>query len=97
MKAKAREVTKTEIVYEITKEELEEIKREAGVELRRRIASYMWFCHNNFIFGRSLTWEQLCQLLYEVLDFVCGKTNYISNTYKYSFDDYVRAKIDGEI
>ena len=84
-----REVVKEQIIYEITKEELEQLKRDERNKGRDEMISYIGFCLSNFsydlnLYGTSEFISQLC-------DFIKGTTIGIENTYNYSFRDYIRS------
>lgn len=84
-----REVVKEQIIYKITKEELERLKSDERTKGRAEMISYIGFCLSNFsydlnLYGTSEFISQLC-------DFIKGTTIGIENTYNYSFRDYVKS------
>ena len=88
MKEIKREVTKEQTVYEITKEELEEIKRIERGRGRNDIIGYVGFCGENYKLQLNIAGcVKFCE---EIIDFMLDRTNYISNVYGYSFKDYLR-------
>lgn len=87
MKEIKKEITTEQIIYEITKEELESIKKEARSKGRRDIAGYIGFTLGNFNYKLNL--GGAVSFLSALSDFLCFKTNTIPNTYGYSLWDYI--------
>ena len=88
MKEIRREVVKEQIVYEITKEELEELKREARNKGRQDVIDYFIFTFQNYRYELNLK-GVLC-LFENIVDFLSDKTNIIENIYGCSFRDYIK-------
>lgn len=82
-----KEVTQKQVVYEITKEELEAIKREERNKGRNDIAEYIGFSIRNFY----LKWNVggALEFITCLVDFINKDTSMIENTYDYSFEDFV--------
>lgn len=87
MKEIKKEVTKEQIVYEITKEELEAIKRKERIGGRNDILGYMRFSIKFYRYKLNIRGMEL--LIENLIDFVSGKTNIIENACGYSLHDYV--------
>jgi hypothetical protein len=85
-----REVVKEQIIYEITKEELEQLKRDERIKGRHEVCDYIDFCLRNFRF--ELNVGGLCRLIPQLCDFIRGTSVGIENTYNYSFKDYIQLK-----
>ena len=83
-----RTVEKEQVVYEITKKELEQIKRTERNKGRNDIIGYVGFCGQNYKLQLNIAGcVSLCE---EIIDFMLGRKNYISNVYEYSFNDYIQ-------
>lgn len=87
MKEIKREITKEQIVYEITKEELDAIKTAERNKGRVDVLNYFIFSIKNYRYKINLTGMQ--NLIENIVDFSSNKTNGIENTYGYSFHDYI--------
>ena len=85
MKEIKKEITKEQIVYDITKEELEAIKKEARIKGRKDIINYFSFSMKNYYYVLNIGGMQ--HLFENIIDFLSGKTNTIRNSYGYSFRD----------
>ena len=89
MKEIKREITKEQIVYEITKEELEAIKMKERNEGRVDVLNYFTFSITNYKYEMNLRGMQ--NLIENIVDFLSNKTNAIENIYGYSFHDYINS------
>lgn len=87
MKEIRKEITTEQIVYEITKEELEKIKRDERVNGRYDIIRYLIFTMQHYRY--ELNVGGMMKFIKELIQFLGGETNVIKNTFRYSFDDYV--------
>lgn len=87
MKEIKREVTKEQIVYEITKEELNKIKREARNEGRQDVLEYIRFAIKRY--RLKMNFGGITEFFSELVDFVCQESHTIRNTVNYSFWDYI--------
>lgn len=83
-----KEITQKQVIYEITKEELDEIKREERNKGRDDIAGYIAFSIKNFYL--QMNFGGLTKLFSCLVDFLNQNSSMIKNTYGYSFSDYVR-------
>ena len=88
MKEVRKEILTEQIVYEITKEELEEIKRNERTNGRYDIVGYLSFAMKNYIYEINL--GGMMSLIKEIIKFLNDETNTISNTYGYSLNNYIR-------
>lgn len=86
-----REVVKEQIIYEITKEELEQLKRDERTKGRQEVCDYIDFCLRNFRYEINV--GGLCKFIPQLCDFIRGSSAGIENTYNYSFSDYIKSKI----
>ena len=89
MKEIKREITKEQVVYEITKEELEAIKIEERNKGRVDVLDYFIFSIKNYKYKINLKGMQ--NLIENIVDFLNNKTNTIENIYGYSFHDYINS------
>ena len=83
-----KEITTKQVVYEITKEELERIKIEERNKGRYDIVEYLKFAIKYYHYELNL--GGVSNLVSDIIDFVTDRTNNIGNNYGYSFDEYVR-------
>ena len=90
MKEFEKEVVTKKIVYEITKEELDEIKRVERNSGRYDVIEYLSFTINKYALVFNLSGQ--LNWLREAIDFLYGRTNSIDNTYGYSFKDFIRER-----
>lgn len=90
MKKYEKQITVSEEFYEISKEELEKIKKAERVRGRAELADYILFCYSNYIFKINV--GGVFEFLKEVLDFLARKKDEISNKYEINFFDYAKAK-----
>lgn len=88
MKEIKKEITTEQVVYEISKEELESIKREERNKGRYDIIYYIAFALKNYLYEINIAGMR--NIIDDLIDFVLDRTNTISNTYGYSFRDYVK-------
>lgn len=88
-----REVVKEQIIYEITKEELDKIKKDERNKGRAEMISYIGFCLSNFPYKLNL--GGVSEFISQLCDFIKGTTIGIENTYNYSFSDYIRSLKEG--
>lgn len=87
MKEIKREVTKEQIVYEITKEELNKIKQEARNEGRQDVLEYICFAIKRY--RLKMNFGGITEFFSELVDFVSQESHTIRNTANYSFWDYI--------
>lgn len=90
MKKYEKQITVSEEFYEISKEELEKIKKAERVRGRVELADYILFCYSNYIFKINV--GGVFEFLKEVLDFLARKKDKISNKYEIGFFDYAKEK-----
>ena len=90
MKKYEKQITVSEEFYEISKEELEKIKKAERVRGRTELADYILFCYSNYIFKINV--GGVFEFLKEVLDFLARKKDEISNKYEIGFFDYAKEK-----
>ena len=88
MKEIKREVTTEQVVYEITKEELDSIKREERNKGRDDALGYIGFSIKNYRY--EITIAGINKFVRELVDFLSNRTNTIQNIYGYSFWDYIK-------
>lgn len=88
MKEFEKEIITKQIVYEITKEELDKIKREERNNGRYDVIEYLSFTINKYALVFNLSGQ--LNWLKEAIDFLYGRTNIINNKYGYSFKDFVK-------
>ena len=88
MKEFEKEITTKHVVYEITKEELDKIKREERYKGRMDIIEYIRFSIKNFYL--ELNYKGTIEACCNVLDFINDETNTIKNVYGYSFQDFIK-------
>ena len=88
MKEFKKNVVTEQIVYEITKEELNKIKEEERRKGRQDVIEYLSLTIQKYVLvfnlGGQLNW------LKEAIDFLYGRTNSINNLCGYSFQDFVK-------
>ena len=87
MKKYKKEITVSEEFYELSKEELEKIKRKERVRGRAEMAHYISFCYSNYKLKTNI--GGAVRFLQELFDFLETKQNGISNIYELDFCDYV--------
>ena len=87
MKEIRKEITQEQIVYEITKEELNKIKREARNEGRQDVLEYIRFAIRRY--RLKMNFGGITEFFSELVDFVCQESHTIRNTANYSFWDYI--------
>ena len=88
MKEVKKEIITEQVIYEITKEELEEIKREERDKGRYDVADYLAFSIKNYRYELNL--KGVTNLISDIIDFITYKTDIVENVYECSFDEYVR-------
>ena len=88
MKEAKKSIPVGKIVYEITEEELEKIKRHEREEGRIDIANYLIFSIKYYSYKLNLAGA--IKLIDNIVDFVCNRTDCIENIYGHSFHEYVR-------
>jgi hypothetical protein len=88
MREFTRTVEKEQTVYEITKEELEDIKREARNKGRYDVIEYVRFAWNNFYLELNLAGRQ--NFLIDMFNCIVNEEGIIKNMYNLSFKDYVK-------
>lgn len=87
MKEFTRTVEKEQIVYEITKEELEEIKRKERDKGRYDIIEYARFAWENYCFELNVRGKH--SYLVDMFNCIVNEEGVIKNIYNLSFKDYV--------
>ena len=87
MKEIKKEITTEQTVYEITKEELESIKREERTNGRYDVIGYIGFSMKNYRYEINLA--GIGKFIDELVDFLSDRTMTIQNIYGYSFRDYI--------
>lgn len=87
MKEIKKEITTEQVVYEISKEELERIKREERNKGRDDMAGYLCFAIKNYYLEFNLA--GICEIFADLSAFFNKDTVTIKNVYGYSFRDYV--------
>jgi hypothetical protein len=93
MKEIKKEVVTEEVVaYELTKEELEEIKRKERNRGRTEgihdFGEYIWFCRENSAYVFNYGWTM--RFVKDLLLFFNGEQDYIENKYNYSFKEFLK-------
>ena len=88
MKEIKKEITTEKVVYEITKEELEKIKRDERSKGRYDVIDYLGFSLGNYRY--KINFAGMRSLIENIVDFILDNTNNIENTYGYNFNEYVR-------
>ena len=88
MKEIKRQVTQEQIVYEISEEELNKIKQKMIERGRKEVLQYLSFTIRNYHI--KMNFGGATHFLGELIDFICGQTNTIKNTFGYSFWDYIK-------
>ncbi len=86
-----KEISVSKEFYELSEEELEEIKRKERVKGRAELADYIIYCYNNYIYKINSI-SVICDFLKEIIDFLVRDTNGISNMKKIDFFDYVEKR-----
>ena len=84
---KVIEVTEKKTIIELTKDELEEIKQEQRKLGRDDIAGYIAFSLKNYKLKMNL--GGVFEFVHSLIDFLNKDTEYISNTFEYTFSDYL--------
>lgn len=88
MKEIKKEVTTEQVVYEITKEELESIKIEERNKGRYDIIEYLCFAASHYIYKINI--GGAVNFITDLSDFLSDKTNIIPNVYGYSFFEWMK-------
>lgn len=88
MKEIEKEITTKQVIYEITKEELEKIKTNERNNGRYDIIEYLKFAISNYHLKMNL--GGATQLVSDICDFIMDRTNNIQNTSNRSFDEFIR-------
>lgn len=83
-----RTVEKEQTVYEITKEELDEIKRKARNNGRYDIIEYVIFAWNNYYLQLNVGGKH--QFLIDMFNCIVNEEDTIKNIHNLSFKDYVK-------
>lgn len=91
MKEIKRQVTTEEIVYEVTAEELENIKKRARYQGRRDVIEYLKMAMQNYRYAFNL--YGLVEFVSDLTDFLSGASSIIPNTKSESFYDYIKKKL----
>jgi len=81
-----KSITTKQIIYELTKEELESIKAEERKKGQFDVISYIGFCWNNFIWKKNIAGVH--EFVDSLLDFLNGYSG-IKNTQNIDFSEYV--------
>ena len=87
MKEIKKEITREQIVYEITKEELESIKIAERNRGRKDIINYLIFSLKNYRYELNFSGTQ--RFCLNLVEFLNGEKNIIENIYGYSFHYYI--------
>lgn len=82
-----KEITKNQIVYELTQEELNNIKREERNKGRHDVIGYLIFVLKHYRYELNIAGMRY--FIFDLVDFLTGKTNTIQNICQYSFNDYL--------
>ena len=80
-------VTEEKIIIEITKEELEEIKKKQRKLGRDDVAGYITFSLINCKLQMNI--GGVFKFVHDLMDFLNKNTDYIPNTFGYTFSDYL--------
>ena len=91
MKEIKRQVVTEETVYEITAEELENIKKRARYQGRRDVIEYLKMTIQNYKYTFNL--YGLAEFVSDLTDFLSGVSNIIPNTKSESFFDYIKKNL----
>ena len=87
MKEIKKEITTEQVVYEITKKELETIKRDARNKGRYDIINYLQFSIKYYSY--ELNFAGMKSLIEDIADFLLGNKNTVPNICEYSFTEYI--------
>lgn len=87
MTEKVINVTEEKIIIEITKEELEEIKKKQRKLGRDDVAGYIAFSLKNYKLKMNL--GGAFEFVHNLIDFLNKDTEYMPNTFEYTFSDYL--------
>lgn len=90
MKTKDVEITITQMVYELTKEELDDIKQKSYNEGLNDLSNYIMYCirNSNYVFNYGYAMKTIGRLF----DFFTGKTNMIENQKNITFQQFINGK-----
>lgn len=81
--------TKEEIFYEISKQELEDIKSKERIKGREDIAGYINYCYSQLSY-KTISISALFDVLKQIIEFARRKEDYIENGNHYNFSDYIK-------
>lgn len=87
MKKYTNQIEKEEIIYELTQDELCDLLKNSFNKSKKYIGDYILFCYNHYIYKLNIS--GLIDLLSDIISFVCGNSNYIRNTYKLDYFDFL--------
>lgn len=90
MKKYEKQITVSEEFYEISKEELEKIKKAERVRGRAELADYILFCYSNYTFKMNV--GGVLEFFKELLAFLFRDKNGISNKRNIDFFDYAEER-----
>ena len=80
-------VTEEKIIIELTKEELEEIKKKQRKLGRDDVVGYIAFSLKNYKLKMNL--GGIFEFIHNLIDFLNKDTEYIPNAFRYTFLDYL--------
>lgn len=87
MKEIKKDGDQKQTVYEVTKEDLDKIHREARNEGRQDVIEYIRFAIRRY--HLKMNFGGVIEFFSELIDFVSQKSHTIKNTSNYSFWDYI--------
>lgn len=87
MKKLLKQIEKEETIYELTENELCDLLKNSFYKSRKYIGDYIAFCCNNYTY--ELNASGIIYLLFDIMDFVCKRSDYIRNTYKLDYYDFL--------
>ncbi len=88
MKTIKRNITESKVFYEISEDELNEIRREERAKGRQDVAEYIDFAYCNYIYKMNI--GGAIGFIERVIKFCRFEINNIDNHYKYNFFDFVK-------
>ena len=89
MKEIKRNIVTEQTIYELSKEELETMRKEARIKGRQDVVDYFKFSFKNYRYKLN-TIGGIYNLVENILNFLNDTTNTIENIYGYSFLDFVK-------
>lgn len=88
METREIEVTKTEKIYELTETEYKELITNSRSYGAIKTKEYIIFCYNNYIYKMKSV-GGIIEFVVNLMDFVTCKSDYIPNTYRMSFWEWL--------